>query len=234
MLEMSFGMANPLMSVLNEDGRSEPLTIYPLSTFNLENQADPSIYPWVFASLESLYEDIFGSLAGCSTDRNFRFMPELSLLQWVSFPWIWHRDGKRSKWVSVCQNIGWVIHILLPCSHFVPLTTEYLNKALASPRKNNQTNRLVTGTLQLVSRTYLIIDENQWKMGLKNSTGNHKVQIFRNMLELQKVEYDFQYYTMDMPTAIQVLLWDGKSSMFPADVVLSYRPTSDAHQMQVP
>lgn len=71
-------------------------------------------------------------------------------------------------------------------------------------------------------------------MGLKNSTGIHKVQIFRNMLELQKVEYDFQYYTMDMPTAIQVLLWDGKSSMFPADVVLSYRPTLDAHQIRVP
>lgn len=136
--------------------------------------------------------------------------------------------GRAANGCQFTKILAEAIQELLPCSHFVPLTIEYLNKASVAPRKNYQTNRLVTGVLQLASGTHLTIDETQLKAGTLNSTGIHNVQIFRNMLEWQKVEYDFQYYTMDMPADIQVLvLSDGKSNMFPADLVLPYRPTSD-------
>lgn len=137
--------------------------------------------------------------------------------------------GRVANECQFTKILAEAIQELLPCSHFVPLTIEHLNKASVAPRKNYQTNRLVTGALQLASGTHLTIDETQLKAGTLNSTGIHNVQIFRNLLEWQKVEYDFQYYTMDMPADIQVLvLSDGKSNMFPADVVLPYRPTSDA------
>lgn len=136
--------------------------------------------------------------------------------------------GRAANGCQFTKILAEAIQELLPCSHSVPLTIEYLNKASVAPRKNYQTNRLVTGALQLASGTHLTIDETQLKAGTLNSTGIHNVQIFRNMLEWQKVEYDFQYYTMDMPADIQVLvLSDGKSNMFPADLVLPYRPTSD-------
>lgn len=137
--------------------------------------------------------------------------------------------GRVANGCQFAKTLAEAIQELVPCSHFVPLTIEYLNKASVAPRKNYQTNRLVTGALQLAPGTHLTIDETQLKAGTLNSTGIHNVQIFRNMLEWQKVEYDFQYYTMDMPADIQVLvLSDGKSNMFPADVVLPYRPISDA------
>eukprot|EP01018_Ginkgo_biloba_P015120 Gb_33880 [translate_table: standard] len=79
------------------------------------------------------------------------------------------------------------IQDLLPCSHFLPLSIEYLNKASVAPRKNYQTNRLVSGALQLAPGTHLTIDETQLKSGTLNSIGVQNVQSIRNLLEWQKV-----------------------------------------------
>ncbi|KAH9292375.1 hypothetical protein KI387_042437, partial [Taxus chinensis] len=127
------------------------------------------------------------------------------------------------------KNLNEAIQDLVPCSHLLPLTIEYLNGSSVAPKKNYQTNRLSTGALQLASGTHLTIDETQLKAGTLNSTGVQNVQIFRNLLEWQKVAYDFEYYTMDMATDVQVLiLSDGKSNIFPADIVVPYTPTSDS------
>ncbi|GLJ14702.1 hypothetical protein SUGI_0238350 [Cryptomeria japonica] len=129
---------------------------------------------------------------------------------------------------SFIELLNEAIKELVPCSHFLSLTIEYLNRSSVAPRKNYQTNRLSTGVLQLASGTHLTIDETQLKAGTLNSTGVENVQIFRDLLEWQKVGYDFEYYTMDMPTDIQVLvLSDGKSNIFPADIVVPFRPTSE-------
>lgn len=41
------------------------------------------------------------------------------------------------------------------------------------------------------------------------------------------MEYDFKYYKMEMTTDVQLLvLSEGKSNIFPADIVLPLRPSS--------
>jgi hypothetical protein len=49
--------------------------------------------------------------------------------------------GRGANGCQFAKILAEVIQELLLCSHFVPLTTEYLNKGSAAPRKNNQTNR---------------------------------------------------------------------------------------------
>ncbi|PHT78253.1 Mini-chromosome maintenance complex-binding protein [Capsicum annuum] len=121
---------------------------------------------------------------------------------------------------------------LLPFTHCIPLSVDYLNKVSLVPKKDYQTNRLASGILQLAEGSHLTIDETQLQAGTLNSTGVENARVLRNLLELQKVEYDFTYYKMDMPADIQLLvLSEGKSNILPADLVLPLCPVSvDAAQ----
>jgi len=42
-----------------------------------------------------------------------------------------------------------------------------------------------------------------------------------------QVDYDFEYYKLDMPTDVQLLtLSEGKSNILPSDLVVPFRPSS--------
>ncbi|XP_060181731.1 mini-chromosome maintenance complex-binding protein [Lycium barbarum] len=116
---------------------------------------------------------------------------------------------------------------LLPFTHSVPLTVDYLNKVSLAPKKDYQTNRLVPGVLQLAEGSHVTIDETQLLAGTLNPSGVENARVLKSLLESQKVEYDFTYYKMDMAADIQLLvLSEGKSNILPADLVLPFRPLS--------
>lgn len=123
---------------------------------------------------------------------------------------------------------------LLPFTQHIPLTIEYLNTAVFSPKKDYQLNRLVSGVLQLAEGSHLIIDETPLQVGALNSTGVENARSLRNLTELQKVEYDFQYYKVDMAADVQLLvLSEGKSNILPADLVLPFQPSSAGSSEEV-
>lgn len=105
---------------------------------------------------------------------------------------------------------------LLPFTHCIPLSVDYLNKVSLVPKKDYQTNRymqfnmtnqsdfyvechwsfawlrdecfrLASGILQLAEGSHLTIDETQLQAGTLNSTGVENARVLRNLLELQKV-----------------------------------------------
>ncbi|GFP86604.1 mini-chromosome maintenance complex-binding protein [Phtheirospermum japonicum] len=119
------------------------------------------------------------------------------------------------------------IENLLPFSECLPLTIDYLNTVSLAPKKDYSTNRLVSGFLQLAEGSHLIIDETPLQTGTLNSTGVENARILNNMMESQKVEYDFTYYKMDMASDVQLLiLSEGKSNILPADIVIPFHPSS--------
>ncbi|KAK9282820.1 hypothetical protein L1049_011043 [Liquidambar formosana] len=130
--------------------------------------------------------------------------------------------------VSVFGNgLTLAIKNLLPFTHSIPLTVEYLNTASLAPRKDYQTNRLNTGILQLAEASHLTIDETQLEAGTLNSVGVENTRLLKNLLELQKVEYDFKFYKMEMAADVQLLiLSEGKSNILPADLVIPFQPCS--------
>ncbi|MCO5600015.1 hypothetical protein L7F22_054123 [Adiantum nelumboides] len=132
------------------------------------------------------------------------------------------RDGVSLPTSMVSQAIA----ALLPRSHLMPLSLEYLNDKLIAPRKNYRNNRLVTGDVQLADGTHLMLDETALKSGQLTEIGLQNVHILKNLMEWQKVEYDFEFYKMEMPADVPVLvLSTARSRLFPADVVLPLRPT---------
>ncbi|XP_010517485.1 PREDICTED: mini-chromosome maintenance complex-binding protein-like [Camelina sativa] len=115
---------------------------------------------------------------------------------------------------------------LLPFTQSVPLTIEYLNTASFGPKKDYGINRLMPGVLQIADGTHLILDETELQPGTLNSVGVENANLLKNLLECQKVEYDFQYYKMEMASDVQMLIFsEGKSNIMPADLVLPFQPS---------
>ncbi|OAY46352.1 mini-chromosome maintenance complex-binding protein isoform X2 [Manihot esculenta] len=124
-------------------------------------------------------------------------------------------------------QLSLAIKNLLPFSTCIPLTLEYLSRSSLAPKKDYQTNRLIPGVLQLAEGSHLIIDETLLETGTLNSVGVDNARLLKNLLEFQKVEYDFTYYKMEMPADVQLLiLSEGKSNILPADVILPFQPSS--------
>ncbi|KAL3521301.1 hypothetical protein ACH5RR_019450 [Cinchona calisaya] len=130
--------------------------------------------------------------------------------------------------ISVFRNrLNRAIRNLVPFTHSLPLSIDYLNSVSLAPRKDYQINRLVSGALQLAEGSHLTIDETQLQAGTLNTTGVDNARVLKSLMELQKVEYDFTYYKMEMTADVQLLiLSEGKSNILPADLVLPFRPSS--------
>ncbi|KAK1264677.1 Mini-chromosome maintenance complex-binding protein [Acorus gramineus] len=120
-----------------------------------------------------------------------------------------------------------ILKSLLPFTRTIPLTMEYLNSASFAPKKDYQTNRLVPGVLQVAQGTHVTVDETLLKPGMLISTGVENARLLKYLIESQKVEYEFEYYKLEMPADVQILiLSEGKSNILPADVVVPFRPSN--------
>ncbi|GMH27107.1 hypothetical protein Nepgr_028950 [Nepenthes gracilis] len=125
------------------------------------------------------------------------------------------------------SRLNLAVKNLLPFTQYIPLTIEYLNNTSLAPKKDYQTNRLVSGVLQLAEGSHLIFDETQLQAGTLDSVGLHNAMLLENLIQFQKVEYDFQYYKMEMTADVQLLvLSEGKSNILLADLVLPFEPSS--------
>lgn len=81
--------------------------------------------------------------------------------------------------------------------------------------------------LQLAEGTHLTLDETALEAGTLNATGIQNLASLKHLLEWQKVEYDFQFYKMEMPADLPVLiLSQAKSRMLPADAVVPLMSTA--------
>ncbi|GFZ15094.1 E2F target protein 1 [Actinidia rufa] len=136
--------------------------------------------------------------------------------------------GFNVESASVFGNrLNLAIKNLLPFTRSIPLTVDYLNAASLAPRKDYQTNRLVSGVIQLAEGSHVTIDETQLQAGTLKAVGVENTRLLKNLMELQKVEYDFKYYKMEMAADVQLLiLSEGKSNILPADLVLPFSPSS--------
>ncbi|TVU21655.1 hypothetical protein EJB05_31306 [Eragrostis curvula] len=120
-----------------------------------------------------------------------------------------------------------LIQRLVPYSQAIPLSIEYLNTATLQPRKDNKSGRLVTGVLQLPQGAHLIFDETTLQTGSLNTKGVENTVLLKNLMESQTVEYDFEYYKLEMATDVQLLtLSEGKSNILPSDLIVPFRPSS--------
>ncbi|KDP21670.1 hypothetical protein JCGZ_03341 [Jatropha curcas] len=129
--------------------------------------------------------------------------------------------------ISIFGNqLNDAVENLLPFTKCMPLTVEYLNRSSLAPKKDYQSNRLTPAALQLAEGSHLMIDETKLEAGTLNSVGVDNARLLKNLIEFQKVEYDFTFYKMEMAADVQLLiLSEGKSNILPADVIVPFQPS---------
>ncbi|KAJ3693792.1 hypothetical protein LUZ60_009272 [Juncus effusus] len=119
------------------------------------------------------------------------------------------------------NKLNEALKMLLPFSLSIPLTVEYLNNATLQPKKDNHTGRLEIGALQLANGTHLTFDETVLQSGTLNSKGLDNLQLLKHLMDNQTVEYDFEYYKLEMATEAQFLIIsEAKSNILPADLIM--------------
>eukprot|EP00850_Spirogloea_muscicola_P006522 SM000031S11531 [mRNA] locus=s31:132741:136243:- [translate_table: standard] len=118
---------------------------------------------------------------------------------------------------------------LVPRSHLLPLSLDLLNGRPLAPHKNYAANRLETGQLQLAEGTELVIDELALQSGRVGASGVRNLEALKQLVEWQKVECNFQFYKMDVPMDVPVVvLSQARSKLLPADAVVQLRPANGA------
>ncbi|XP_053606631.1 mini-chromosome maintenance complex-binding protein [Plodia interpunctella] len=117
-----------------------------------------------------------------------------------------------------------IIRQFVTKSYYLPLTIENMNTMALLPKKDYECNRLTSGVLQLSKHTHLILDETKMQQGTLDATGVNNIAALGNMIQNQKVEYDFKYYKMDFESDIPVLILSEGKSLLPSDYHVPLRP----------
>lgn len=91
-----------------------------------------------------------------------------------------------------------VLQALLPRVVSLPLSIDRLNSAPWVPRKDYDSNVLVAGPLQAADGTELILDETALETGTLTQVGLTNLNSLKEVIQAQRVEYDFQFYQMGM------------------------------------
>jgi hypothetical protein len=90
-----------------------------------------------------------------------------------------------------------VLRELLDKSVYFPLSLDNLNTTNLVPQKDYTANRLKSGILQLSDGTHLILDETAMLPGQLQDQGVRNVKALSDVIEWQKVQYDFKYHTSE-------------------------------------
>jgi len=122
------------------------------------------------------------------------------------------------------RRLATLLSLFVTKSHFLPLSRDVLDTSSFVPKKDFDANRLVTGTLQLGKSTHLWLDETVMTDGQLNANGLKNLTALGNLITWQKLEYDFQFQSMEYETDIPCLIMSEGRSMLPCDMQIMLKP----------
>lgn len=110
-----------------------------------------------------------------------------------------------------------IIQLLISASYYLPMTIENMNTLQFTPRKDYDTNKLISGILQLAPHTHLILDETRLHSGKLEEMGVKAVSNIAYLINNQTIKYDFKFYEIDYDVDIPVLILSEGKSMLPVN-----------------
>ena len=140
-----------------------------------------------------------------------------------------------AKYKAFPKDLYKFLTLFVEKSHLLEVTCENLNDFMLSPKKDYDCNRLTSGILQLGDNTHLVIDETGLTTGQLTPAGRENYSTICDLINFQKVTYDFKYYKMEYDTDIPVLILSETKSFIPCQihVALKIDPESENHYPQV-
>lgn len=120
-----------------------------------------------------------------------------------------------------------VIELLLPASHYFPMTLDNMNTVQFVPKKDYTTNKLTSGILQLAPHTHLVLDETRLLPGELKADGVETVSNIAHLINNQKIKCNFQYYQIEFNADIPVLTISEGKSMLPSNSHVPLQPETE-------
>ncbi|KAL5277760.1 MCMBP family protein [Megaselia abdita] len=120
-----------------------------------------------------------------------------------------------------------IIEMITPVSHYLPMTLENMNTLQFIPKKDYQTNKLVSGILQLAPHTHLVLDETAMKAGKLENNGVLGMQFMSHLIKTQQLKCDFQYYQLDFHSNLAILILSEGRSMLPNNSQVPIQPSDN-------
>jgi DNA replicative helicase MCM subunit Mcm2 (Cdc46/Mcm family) len=140
-------------------------------------------------------------------------------------------ENTRANNDSLVNALAFVLQTLTPATACLSVDIPSLNARSWVPKKDYDRNRLRAGPLQLADGTVCVLDETKLQSGILAKTGVKNARAVKDIIQVQKAEYDFDYHQMSMPTDISfVAVSVGKSILFSEDtegLVVPLRPTKN-------
>lgn len=126
-----------------------------------------------------------------------------------------------------------IIEMLMPASHYFPMTLENLNtNTQFVPKKDYKTNKLTSGILQLAPHTHLILDETRLQVGKLEATGVDALKSIADLINAQRLKYNFQFYEIEFDTDVPVMILSEGKSMLPNDCQIPLKPATELALMK--
>lgn len=124
---------------------------------------------------------------------------------------------------NLIQRLYKFLNMILEKSYYLPMTLDNLNNKRFVPFKDFEANRVASGFLQLSDDTNLILDETQMEPGKLNPDGLKNLTALGNVIQWQKLEYDFKFNQVGIETNINVLVLSEGKSLLKCDCILPVR-----------
>ena len=132
---------------------------------------------------------------------------------------------------GLVNALAFALQSLCPATACLSVDVPSLNARTWLPKKDYDRNRLRAGPLQLADGTVCVLDETKLQTGVLTETGVKNARAVKDVIQMQKAEYDFDYHQMSVPTDIGfVAVSEGKSILFSEDtegLVVPLRPTKN-------
>jgi len=129
--------------------------------------------------------------------------------------------NNNNNWI---KRLYTILGLLVPGSHYLPLSRQHLETNNFVPAKDFEANRLVSGLLQLPASTNLVVDETMMSDGQLNPRGLSNLTAVGNLIRWQKLDYDFKYHSLEYETDVSVLVLSEGRSLLPADFQIKVIP----------
>lgn len=113
---------------------------------------------------------------------------------------------------ATVESLHQLLQNLLTKCFLLPMTLDNMNSWRFTPKKDYDSNRLLAAVLQLSAGTEVLVDETVLTAGQLTSVGVANLTALGNVIQWQKLGYDFQFHTTEFECDLPVLvLSEGKS-----------------------
>ncbi|CAL7944101.1 unnamed protein product [Xylocopa violacea] len=136
-----------------------------------------------------------------------------------------------NKYKEYAKDLYKFLTLIIKKSHLLEITLENLNNLTLSPKKDYDCNRLTSGVLQLSNNTHLVIDETGLNTGHITQAGRENYNSICELVNFQRVQYDFKYYKLEYETDIPVLILSEAKSFIPCQTQVVLKVESESENV---